>query len=126
MKQTIDKSALRKLDLKEMGRRIRSKREYLGFSRENLAEALEVSPQFIADIEYGNKGVSIKRLYMLSQILQVSADYILAGERQDEGADAELGRAREKVMGILCDCDARQLEGIEKIAYIYADGMRLK
>ena len=126
MKQTFDKSTLRKLDLKEMGRRIRSKREYLGFSRENLAEALEVSPQFIADIEYGNKGVSIKRLYMLSQILQVSADYILAGERENEGVDAELGRAREKVMGILCDCDARQLEGIEKIAYIYADGMRLK
>lgn len=126
MKESIDKSKIRKLDLKEMGRRIRSKREYLELSRENLAEALEVSPQFIADIEYGNKGVSIKRLYMLSQILQVSADYILAGEREHEGEDEELGRAREKVMGILCDCDARQLEGIEKIAYIYADGVRLK
>ena len=126
MKQTIDKSTLRKLDLKEMGRRIRSKREYFGLSRENLAEALDVSPQFVADIEYGNKGVSIKRLYMLCQILKVSADYILAGERIDEKDDEDLMRAREKVMTVLCDCDAKQLEGIEKIAYIYADGMRLK
>ena len=117
---------LRKLDLKEMGKRIRSRREHLKLSRENLAEQLEVSTQFIADIEYGNKGVSIKRLYALSQILDVSADYILAGERLDETDDAELMRAREKVMGVLCNCDAKQLEGIEKIANIYADGVRLK
>lgn len=117
---------LRKLDLKEMGKRIRTKREYMKMSRETLAEQLEVSPQFIADIEYGNKGVSIKRLYALSQILGISADYILAGERADEEEDQELMRAREKVMGILCDCNAQQLEGIEKIAYIYADGVRMK
>lgn len=126
MKKNFDKTELRNLDLKEMGRRIRSKREYFGLSRENLAEALDVSPQFVADIEYGNKGVSIKRLYMLCQILKVSADYILAGERIDEKDDEDLMRAREKVMTVLCDCDAKQLEGIEKIAYIYADGMRLK
>ena len=126
MKKNFDKPELRNLDLKEMGRRIRSKREYFGLSRENLAEALDVSPQFVADIEYGNKGVSIKRLYMLCQILKVSADYILAGERIDEKDDEDLMRAREKVMTVLCDCDAKQLEGIEKIAYIYADGMRLK
>ena len=35
-------------------------------------------------------------------------------------------RAREKVMGILCKCDARQLDGIEKIASIYADGVKMK
>ena len=126
MKKNFDKTELRNLDLKEMGRRIRSRREYFGLSRENLAEALDVSPQFVADIEYGNKGVSIKRLYMLCQILKVSADYILAGERIDEKDDEDLMRAREKVMTVLCDCDAKQLEGIEKIAYIYADGMRLK
>ena len=126
MKKNFDKTELRNLDLKEMGRRIRSKREYFGLSRENLAEALDVSPQFVADIEYGNKGVSIKRLYMLCQILKVSADYILAGERIDEKDDEDLMRAREKVMTVLCDCDAKQLEGIEKITYIYADGMRLK
>ncbi len=120
------KDTLKKLDLKEMGKRIRSKREYLNMSREYLAENLEVSPQFIADIEYGNKGVSIKRLYALCQVLQVSADYILAGERAGEEENKELILAREKVMGILSDCNVQQLEGIEKIAYIYADGMRMK
>ena len=95
-------------------------------NRETLAEQLEVSPQFIADIEYGNKGISIKRLYILCQVLQVSADYVLAGERENEEDNEDLMRAREKVMGILCKCDARQLDGIEKIASIYADGVKMK
>ena len=60
---------IRKLDLHEMGRRIRERRESLDISREILAEQLEVSPQFIADIEYGNKGLSLKRFYILCQVL---------------------------------------------------------
>ena len=42
---------LRPLDQTEMGRRVRSRRESIGMSRENLAEQLDVSAQFIADIE---------------------------------------------------------------------------
>ena len=42
---------LRPLDQVEMGRRVRSRREAIGLSRENLAEQLDVSAQFIADIE---------------------------------------------------------------------------
>ena len=117
---------LRQLDFHKMGKRIRKRRESLNMNRETLAEQLEVSPQFIADIEYGNKGISIKRLYILCQVLQVSADYVLAGERENEEDNEDLMRAREKVMGILCKCDARQLDGIEKIASIYADGVKMK
>lgn len=117
---------IRQLDLREMGKRIRSRREYLNMNRETLAERLDVSPQFIADIEYGNKGISIRKFYALCQVLDTSADFILAGERRNESDDEELLRAREKVMGILCRCDARQLDGIEKIAEIYADGVKMK
>ncbi|MBR5229412.1 MAG: helix-turn-helix transcriptional regulator [Firmicutes bacterium] len=120
----IDES-LRKLDLKEMGRRIRSRRLFFEMSREQLATKLGVTQQFIADIESGNKGVSIKRLYALCQILNVSADYILAGERLDEEDDKDLARAREKVMKILCNCDEKQLKGIEKIVAIYSDGTKM-
>lgn len=63
---------------------------------------------------------------MLCQALDTSADFILAGERQDEADNEDLKRAREKVMSILCKCDAKQLDGIEKIAAIYADGVKMK
>lgn len=68
------------LDLKSMGLRIRKKREELNISRENLAEKIDVSVKFIYDIEYGFRGISIKRLILLTQVLEVSADYILLGD----------------------------------------------
>ena len=64
MQKNIDTREFRALDQKEMGKRVRSRRESLGLSREKLSEYLDVSPQFIADIEYGNKGISIKRFYL--------------------------------------------------------------
>ncbi|MEE0241086.1 MAG: helix-turn-helix transcriptional regulator, partial [Ruminococcus sp.] len=62
---------MKTIQYKDMGARIRAQRERLGYTREQLAEKLGVSPQFVADIEYGNKGISIKRLYLLCQVLDV-------------------------------------------------------
>ena len=45
------KTELRSLDFQEMGRRIRAKREFLNMTREDLAEQIDVSSQFISDIE---------------------------------------------------------------------------
>jgi transcriptional regulator, XRE family len=66
-------------DLKGMGERIRTRREELNISREQLAEQLDVSSKFISDIEYGIRGVSLKRLVLLSSSLLISVDYILFG-----------------------------------------------
>ena len=56
------------------------KRQELNISREQLAELLDVSPKFIADIECGIRGVSLKRLVLLSTNLLISTDYILFGD----------------------------------------------
>lgn len=117
---------IKQLNMKEMGRRIRNKREFLGMSREKLAEKLGVSSQFINDIEYGYKGMSLKNFYSLCQILRLPSDYVLAGIRENEENDYELAQARDNVMDILCRCNARELEGIEKIVQVYTDGMRMK
>ncbi len=116
---------LRTLDPKEMGRRVKSRREAKSLSREKLAEKLDVSPQFVADIEYGNKGISIKKLYLLCQILDVTADYILAGNIYSE-ENVEAMRVSEEIMTLLQRCDTKQLEGIRTIAEVYADGVRMK
>ena len=116
----------RELDLAEMGRRIRSRREALGLSRENLADKLKVSGQFIADIEYGHKGMSIKKLYTMCQILDVTADYILAGGLLPEERDGETSRACEEIMSTLQGCSAGQLKSIGKIAQIYAREVRAR
>lgn len=64
----------------EMGERIRKYRELLGLTREDLAYRLDVTSKFIADVECGAKGMSLKRFCLLVQTLGVSADYLLLGE----------------------------------------------
>jgi transcriptional regulator with XRE-family HTH domain len=66
----------------EAGKRIRYQRELLKISREKLAEYLDVSPKFISDIELGIKGMSVKTLVKLSNVLKLSVDYILFGENR--------------------------------------------
>lgn len=69
---------LKELSITAMGRRIRVIRERKEITREELAEKMDISPAFISDVEYGNKGMSIKNLYLLSQLLGVSAEYLLS------------------------------------------------
>ena len=71
---------LKELSITAMGRRIRVIRERKEITREELAEKMDISPAFISDVEYGNKGMSIKNLYLLSQLLGVSAEYLLSGK----------------------------------------------
>lgn len=71
---------LKQLDLLQMGERIRQCRELKSMTREQLAERLDVSVKFLADIERGSKGMSLQNFYLLIQILDTSADYLLSGD----------------------------------------------
>lgn len=116
---------LKELDIKEMGRRVRLRRELLGWSRDQLAEKIDVSGQFIADIEYGHKGMSIQTLYKLSQALNVSADYFLAGKVYEKD-DEEAMRFREEIRSTLDKCSTRQLKSVSQIVRIFEDETRMK
>ncbi len=67
------------LDLQEIGKRICVRRKQLGFTQEQLAEQMNVSIQMVSNLERGNKAIRIENLIRLSQILDVSTDYILTG-----------------------------------------------
>ena len=74
----------------EMGNRIRNQRELLGYTREQLAEKLEVSTKFCSDIELGIKGISIQTLAKLSEFLCLHTDYILFGNETDNSPELEM------------------------------------
>lgn len=67
------------MDWSAVGARVRTQREYMGYTREQFAELLDVTPKFCADIELGVKGMSVQTLCKISQILRLSTDYILFG-----------------------------------------------
>ena len=64
----------------EMGRRIRERREIIGYTREEFAEKLDISVTFAADIELGKKGMSLDTLIKICELFSVSADYIIWGK----------------------------------------------
>lgn len=65
---------------KNIGKRIKERRKFLGYTREQFAEKLDISVTFAADIELGKKGMSIDTLIKVCEILSVSMDYIVLGK----------------------------------------------
>lgn len=113
----------KELDKKEIGARIRVRRESLGMTREDLGRMLDVTGKFVADIEYGEKGVSIKTLYKLKQILGVSTDYILDGIADNFPDDDTRRLLSENIIGSLSVCSVEQLGCMEQIARLYIEGI---
>ncbi len=64
----------------EIGKRVREQRMLMGYTREQFAEALDISSRFAADIELGSRGMSFATLIRLCKLLSVSSDYILMGK----------------------------------------------
>ena len=60
-----------------LGERIRLARKANKLTREKLAELIEVSPRFLAEVESGKVGVSLQTLKNISIALSVSSDYLL-------------------------------------------------
>ena len=64
--------------------RIRKAREDMGYTREQFAEKLDVSVSYMAEVERGRTGVSVKMLIKICDLLGLSADYILFGTNRDD------------------------------------------
>lgn len=64
--------------------RIRRAREAAGYTREQFAEHLDVSVSYLAEVERGRTGISVKTLTAICGLLGLSADYILFGEERSE------------------------------------------
>ncbi len=63
----------------QIGKRLRRHRENINLTREEYAEKADISPQFLAEIENGKKGMSVTTLYKICKNFSISADYLLFG-----------------------------------------------
>lgn len=67
----------------DIGKRIRRVRESNDFTREQFSELIEITPQFLAEIENGTKGMSFETLSRICRYY-ASADYILFGRQSSD------------------------------------------
>lgn len=83
--------------------RIRKAREDMGYTREKFAELLDVSVSYMAEVERGRTGISVKMLVKICNVLGLSADYILFGaERQaDTSRIDSIHRIDDKFLPLL-------------------------
>lgn len=63
----------------QIGEQIKTAREQAKLTQEQLAERVDVSPQYISDLERGVVGISIPTLKRVCITLGVSSDQILFG-----------------------------------------------
>ena len=66
-------------DLKKSGAIIKELRKNRGYTQEALADELNIDRSGIGKIETGDRGCSVDLLLALSDVLDVSVDYLLSG-----------------------------------------------
>ncbi len=91
----------------EIGQRIKERRNFLKYTREVLAEMVDISPQFLANIESGKKGMSFSTLKKLCEALGMSCDYVILGKTS--------GGKHEQIDELLNNIDERYMPIVENM-----------
>lgn len=79
-------------DSKKVGLRVKKRAKDLGYTVQSLAEELHVEYATVSRI-YRGLSVKIEYIYDLSEILDVSTDYLLKGSESDVEQDVPCNRA---------------------------------
>ena len=97
----------------EIGERIKLARNRANVTQEQLAEMIDVSPQYVSDLERGVVGVSVATLRRVCCQLGVTSDSILFPS-EDTGVDlnrklSELSPEQQNLLGTIINC---YIEGV--------------
>ncbi|MFR9099119.1 MAG: helix-turn-helix domain-containing protein [Anaerostipes hadrus] len=100
-----------KIDLKELGKRIKLIRKRQDLTQEMLAEKAGVSQHYIYEIEAGRKAMSIHSFASLTCALDVSADYLLFGD-EPQLLDVDTPSSHNQLMEIAAELNPSQRDHI--------------
>ncbi len=68
------------MNYKQIGQRIRNERIKLNLNRDKFAEILDLSTNFVGQIERGEKKMSLSTLIKISDCLHISLDFLIRGK----------------------------------------------
>ena len=97
--------------LQEVGGRLKEARVRQHLSQAQLAELLGLTPPYISNIETGKQNMSITALAKISDVLEVSADWILRNNTRDA-----LEITADELRDLLADCSPAERMGIMRVA----------
>ena len=100
----------------QIGEQIKLAREQAKLTQEQFAERIDVSPQYVSDLERGVVGVSIATLKRICTVLGVSSDQILFGKQTENRAAFIADKCKslsEHQYLLLSDIISKYVEAIE-------------
>ncbi len=62
-----------------MGKRLKNERRKYHLTQENIAEMLDISVKHYSEVERGITGLSVENIIKISNILNLTTDYLLKG-----------------------------------------------
>lgn len=68
-----------KVDYRDLGARIRKRREELKISQEELADLVGLSTQHISNVENAKTRIGLEKLVSIANVLECSVDELLCG-----------------------------------------------
>ena len=95
------KAADRKQINIDVGEHVKKYRIQAGYTREKFSELVDISPQFLASVEYGSAGISITTLKKMCEILGISSDRILWDSDNPISLDERVSHIDKKYMGVI-------------------------
>lgn len=102
---------------KSIGGRIRAVREERGYTREQLAEYANVSPDFLWLIETGRSSMSAQNLGKIAAALDVTSDYLIYGKT--------VYKENEKINTMLAALPSEIQKQVEKMISVFVDTLRI-
>lgn len=102
----------------QIGERVKCAREKLNLTQERFAELINVSPQYISDMERGKTGVSVSTLRKICVALSVSCDILLLGREIENSAYS-------RIVNQVLDVDPAYLPMLERIIQNYMEAVTL-
>lgn len=101
------------IDYKVIGNRIKTARAETGMSQEQLAEKLNVTPEYCSRFENGKAKLNLERLSQVSVILNVPLENLICGVTV--GSEEYL---HDEIAEIIKSCSGKQTQAITEIAKI--------
>lgn len=89
--------------LQNIGIRIRKRRKELRYTQEHLAEKMGVTVQMISYAEQGKKAMRPENVVKISNILNVSTDYLLMGNNFNLKNDVTITKEQVEFIKSLMD-----------------------
>ena len=93
-----------------MEKGLKKKETNFGITQEKLSELVDISPSYVSEIERGSTVTSLATISKISQILDVSLDYLVFGTRKNTSSTVfsemfkSLSNENQELYINLCEC----------------------